>query len=124
LRLRRKRWEINPLRGELYWLDWNPARGSEQGGRRPALVIQTDPANQNPNYPNTIVAAVSTKGRQVPTHVEVSPTAENGLVDTSHVKCEQIMTISKERLLARIGVLSSGQMASVDASIKKALDLV
>ena len=33
-------------RGEIYWVDWNPGRGSEQSGLRPALVIQNDIGKQ------------------------------------------------------------------------------
>lgn len=38
-------------RGESRWVDWSPGRGSEQVGRRPALVVQTDAANRNARYP-------------------------------------------------------------------------
>src|SRR5579862_7740433 len=94
-----------PLRGQIYWVDWNPARGSEQAGRRPALVVQNDPFNRNTRYPNTIVVAVSTRGRDVPVHVMLEPTVENGLRERSYVKCEQVMTISKDRLEERIGTV-------------------
>jgi len=113
----------SPRRGELYWVDWNPARGSEQAGRRPGLIVQTDAANLNPNYPNTIVATVSTSGRQVPTHVHLAPSSENGLTEPSFVKCEQIMTVSKDRLVGRIGHISSEEGKAVDDSIKRALSL-
>ena len=53
----------NPKRFEIWLVNWNPGRGSEQEGLRPSLVIQTDAGNINPNYPNTIVLAISTKGR-------------------------------------------------------------
>lgn len=108
----------------MFWVDWNPARGSEQAGTRPALVVSTDAANQNPNYPNVIVATVSSQGRSVPTHVEVTPSPQNGLTRVSFVKCEQLMTISKARLGNKVGTLSQGHMATVDASIKKALSLL
>ena len=78
-----------PLRGDIFWLDWSPGRGSEQTGIRPALIIQADPGNTNPNYTLTIIATVSTKGRpNVPTHIEVQPTAENGLREISYIKAE------------------------------------
>jgi mRNA interferase MazF len=80
---------MKPERGELYWLDWNPGRGSEQLGRRPALIIQEDPATSNPRYPLTIVTAVSTQGRDFATHVAVQPSAENGLASLSYVKSKQ-----------------------------------
>ncbi len=94
-------------RGELYWLDWNPARGSEQAGRRPALVVQENPASANPNYPLTVVVAISTQGRAIATHVSIEPTALNGLSALSYAKCEQIQTVSKARLIQLIGVLET-----------------
>lgn len=111
------------VRGELYWVDWSPGRGSEQSGRRPALVIQENPASSNPNYPLTIVAAVSTQGRNFASHIPVQPTAENGLLVPSYVKCEQIQTVGKERLLQRIGLLDSAIMMRVEAALQKVLAL-
>src|SRR5579863_9334454 len=90
-------------RGEIYWVNWNPSRGSEQAGRRPALVVQENPASANPNYPLTIVVAVSIRGREVPSHIPVEPSELNGLSAASFVKCEQIQTVSKDRLETLIG---------------------
>lgn len=109
--------------GELYWLDWNSARGSEQAGRRPALVIQENPASANPNYPLTIVVAVSSQGRAIPTHVLLEPSANNGLSARSFVKCEQIQTVSKARLIQRIGVVDPEVLEEVEVALKKVLAL-
>lgn len=79
-------------RGEVWLVDWSPGRGSEQLGRRPAVVVQTNPANLNPRYPNTIVVAVSTSGREVPSHVKLEPSGANGLRKTSFARCEQLLT--------------------------------
>ncbi len=112
-------------RGQLYWLDWNPARGSEQAGRRPALVVQQNTASANPNYPLTIVAAVTTKGRDnVPSHVAIAPTPGNGLSAPSYVKCEQVQTVSKERLDAFIGELSDTDMERVSDALKRVFALL
>jgi len=111
-------------RGEIYWLDWSPGRGSEQTGLRPALVIQSDAGNTNPRYPLTLVTTVSTKGRLAsPTHVELQPSPANGLREVSYVKAEQIMTVAKERLLRRIGVLTALEMEHVDAALKRSQGL-
>jgi len=110
-------------RGDLYWLDWSPGRGSEQAERRPSLVVQTDAANQVQRYPNTIVVAVSRSGKPVPFHVPVSPDPLNGLRDSSYIKCEQIMTVSRDRLAERIGRLSETDLARVDEALRKVLGL-
>lgn len=113
----------NPKYFELWYIDWNPGRGSEQIGIRPALIIQNDSANQNDNYPNTIVLAVSTKGKKVSFHLEVKPSEKNCLKETSYIKCEQIMTISKDRLFNKIGTLEDIYRTDIENAMKKVLNI-
>ena len=111
-------------RGDLYWLDWSPGRGSEQTGMRPALIIQSDAGNRNPRYDLTIVATLSTKGKAtIPTHVELTPSPGNGLREVTYVKGEQIMTVAKERLRDRIGRVSEQDMNRVEAALKRSQGL-
>lgn len=110
-------------RGEIWAVDWTPGRGSEQTGLRPALVIQTDAACRNPKYPNVIVLAVSTSGRNVPFHIPLTPTQENGLRSPSFVKCEQILTISKERLRERLGAATADEMGAIEEAVVLVLAL-
>ena len=44
-------------RGEIYWVEFDPVKGSEQGGLRPALVVQNDVGNRH--SPTTVVVAVT-----------------------------------------------------------------
>jgi len=113
----------NPGRGQVWLVDWSPGRGSEQMGKRPALIIQTDAANTNPRYPNSIVLAISTKGHPVTSHVQIQPSAANGLHETSYVKCEQIITISKERLERSLGNLDFADLERVKHALKQVLVL-
>lgn len=110
-------------RGQIWLVDWSPGRGSEQLGKRPALIIQTDAANTNPRYPNTIVLTLSTKGLNVATHVRLDPDRTNGLRETSWVKCEQILTVSKERLMTLWGTISAVDLRKVEVATKTALSL-
>jgi len=89
-------------RGDIWFVDWSPGRGSEQAGMRPAVIIQTDAANRNPHYPNTIVLTISTKGKAVPFHVPVNPSEENGLQETSFVKCDSLKYPFRPALLMQI----------------------
>jgi len=133
---RRRRWRYvsyssrteNPepprlRRGQLYWISWEPGRGSEQRGRHPGLVIQCDPFNSSLRYTNTIVAAVSTVAHNVPVHVSVEPSEKNGLSRHSYVLCEQLMTIGRERLDGYIGELDAETMDRVDTALKRILSL-
>lgn len=109
-------------RGEIYWVDWSPGRGSEQSGRRPALVIQNDIGNQY--SPTTIIAAVSTQAppKSYPFHVRITPT-ESGLSADSVIKCEQIITIDKDRLGERIGSIPVARMRDVENALHRSLGL-
>ncbi len=105
-------------------MDWSPGLGAEQTGLRPALIIQNDSGNQAGSYPNTIVATISTKGRDIPFHVSLRPTKINGLEVLSYVKCEQILTVSKARLIGPSwGRLTEEEMSQVDEAIKRSLGL-
>jgi mRNA interferase MazF len=110
-------------RGDIWIVDWSPSRGSEQAGQRPAVVIQTDAANSNPRYPNTVILTISTKGKAVPFHVSVSPSGENGLREVSFVKCEQILTISKERLVRRVGNLEDEYLRAIAVVLRRILEI-
>ena len=108
-------------RGEIYWVDWNPARGSEQSGLRPALVIQNNTGNRY--SPTTIVAALTTAiEKPYPFLVKVT-TKESGLPKDSTVNLAVIMTINKTRLTDKCGELSEAKMAEVNKAIKASLEL-
>ena len=110
-------------RGDIWIVCWSPSRGSEQAGQRPAVVVQTDAANSNPHYPNTIVLTISTKGKAVPFHVSVSPSGGNGLREVSFVKCEQLLTISKERLVRRVGNLEDEYLRTIAVVLRRILEI-
>ncbi|SRR6266536_1997056 len=114
----------SPRRGEIWDVNWSPGRGAEQKGTRPALVIQNDRGNTSPSYPLTIVASMSRTERELPLHVRIAPSEENGLTDFTDVKCEQIMTIEKPRLIHRRGVITSEELGKVDVALKLSLNLL
>jgi mRNA interferase MazF len=108
-------------RGEIYWVNWNPARGSEQSGLRPALVIQNDTGNQH--SPTTIIAALTTAiTKPYPFTVKVAA-KESGLPKESMVNLAVIMTIDKARLTEKCGELSEAKMNEVNEAIKVSLGM-
>ena len=113
-----------PRRGEIWDVNWSPGRGAEQQGTRPALVIQNDRGNTSSTYPLTIVASMSRTERELPLHVRIAPSEENGLTDFTDVKCEQIMTIEKTRLIRLRGSINSEELSRVDTALKVSLSLL
>lgn len=108
-------------RGEIYWVDWSPGRGSEQSGVRPALVIQNDIGNR---FSSTIiVASISTVPERPYPFLIRFTVAESGLGQDSAVNLSQILTIDKMCLGDKCGELSPTKMAEVDEAIKTSLAL-
>src|SRR5947209_9792468 len=114
----------SPRRGEIWDVNWSPGRGAEQQGTRPALIIQNDRGNASVSYPLTIVASMSRTERELPLHVRITPSPENGLNDPTDVKCEQVMTIEKSRLLRRRGCISAEELGKVDIGLRLSLNLL
>ena len=114
----------SPRRGEIWDVNWSPGRGAEQKGTRPALIIQNDRGNASLSYPLTIVASMSRTERELPLHVRIAPSEENGLTDFTDVKCEQIMTIEKSRLVRRRGNITPDELSRVDVALKLSLNLL
>lgn len=110
-------------RGEVYWLSVRGSRGSEQAGRRPALVIQNDRGNESSD--STIVAYLTSRisERNYPMHVVVGSN-ESGLDGRSTVLLEQIQTVDQSRLGARTGMLLPQTMEEVDRAIHFSLGLM
>ena len=89
-------------RGDMFYADFSPVVGSEQGGVRPVLIIQNDMGNK---YSPTVIAAAITSQinkNKLPTHIEID-SEEFGLKSDSVVLTEQIRTIDKSRLKEKIG---------------------
>ena len=100
-------------RGEMYYADLSPVIGSEQGGKRPVLIIQNNIGNLY--SPTVIVAAMTGKVRRkakLPTHYIVN--GYGGLGEDSIILLEQIRTIDKRRLKKYIGKLFPAEMESVE----------
>jgi mRNA interferase MazF len=96
------------------------SRGSEQAGIRPALIIQNDIGNEKSL--TTIIAAISTTVKIYPMNVKINP-AESGLNKPSIIKTSQILTVSKERLMKKIGRVDRDTMQAVNTAIKLSLDI-
>lgn len=111
-----------PRRGDVFWVDFTPARGVEQQGRRPAVIIQNDTGNRA--APSTIVAAITRAPLRKPYPFAVHlPAGEGGLETAGYVNCAQIMTIDVGRLEKRTGSLSVDRMQAVDAALRYQLTL-
>ena len=110
-----------PVRGEVWLVDLNPVRGHEQAGKRPGLVVSVDLFNQGPAG-LVVILPITTKAKGIPFHVEIN-ISEGGLTKRSFIKCEDIRSIAKERLLKNVGRVSEETMKAVEDRLRILLNL-
>ncbi|MEU6041111.1 type II toxin-antitoxin system PemK/MazF family toxin [Actinomadura sp. NPDC047616] len=106
-----------PKWGEIYWVDFNPGRGSEQAGRRPGVVISQDSFNKS--MPVVSIAAVSSKIKPFNRIAPILP-ENNPLPQKSQILAFQILTVDQKRLDKYCGCLDDQQ----EIELKEALRLV
>ena len=109
-------------RGDIFYVDLNPVKGSEQAGRRPVLIIQNDIGNEY--APTVIIAPLTTRqfSKEYPTNVFVCKGTAN-LKEDSAILLSQIRTIDKKRCGRKVGTLPADLMEKVDEAIGISLGL-
>ena len=96
--------------------------GSEQGGKRPVVVLQNNIENRH--SPTLIVATVTTrmeKKKNQPTHVLVD--SNPAFEEPSMILLEQIFTIDKSRIERFMGYASKAEMLRIDMALLVSLAL-
>jgi mRNA interferase MazF len=104
-------------RGEVWWVEFDPAIGSEIRKTRPAVIVSNDAANRNLSRV-IVVALTSNTERVYPGNAVVSV---NGT--QSKAMADQIMTADKLRLQTKLGELSKSDMQAVDDALSLQLGL-
>lgn len=98
------------LRGQIYWADLGSARGHEQEGLRPVLVLSHDIFNTRSG--TAIVLAITSQPQRA--GYPLTLRLQNGrLPKPSWVKISQIRTVSTERLKKPLGTLSSEELGQI-----------
>lgn len=113
-------------RGDVFWVDLEPAVGSEAGKIRPAVIVSNDAANRFVEKRGRGVLAVvpltSNVARVYPFQVLV-PAADSGLPSDSKAQAEQVRAVAASRLRDRVGSLSSAVVERLDEALRLHLAL-
>jgi mRNA interferase MazF len=107
---------VQITRGQIWLADLNPSRGHEQAGKRPCLVISVDLFNQGASG-LVVVLPITSKEKGIPFHVEIAPNG-GGLKVKSFIKCEDVRSISVQRLDKCWGTVSSEILIVVEDRLR------
>jgi mRNA interferase MazF len=108
-------------RGEVWMVDFNPTRGHEQAGRRPALVVSINQLNHGPAQ-LVIILPITSKFRGIPTHVQIDP-PDGGLKKQSFALCEAMRSVSADRFAKRLGSVSPAILRAAEDRLRILLGL-
>ena len=100
------------MRGEVWWVEFDPAVGTEIRKTRPAVIVSNDAANRNLARV-VVVPLTSSTGRQYPGEALVSVDGQD-----SKAMADQIMAADKVRLKSRLGKLNKPDMQAVEDAIR------
>ena len=106
-----------PNRGDVVWVEFNPQAGSEQAGRRPALVIS--PRSYNRKAGLALVCPITSRIKGYPFEVELPP----GLKAKGAILCDHIKSLDwRARRATRWGAVPDPVMQEVTARILVLVD--
>ena len=103
--------------GEIWDVFLDPTLGSEQSGRRPAVIISGNLVNNNIRI--LIVCPLTSKLKNYEGNLILSPNERNGLKSKSEVMTIHIRSLAKERFKRKIGKLTNSEMSVILESLSK-----
>ena len=104
-------------RGEVWWVEFDPAIGSEIRKTRPAVIISNDSANRHIERV-VVIPVTSNAGRQYPGEAVICINGQD-----NKAMADQIMSADKSRLKNKLCVLSKTDMLAVEDAVKVHLAL-
>ncbi len=107
--------------GEIWLVDFAPKIGQEIDKKRPAIIVNHDSMGV---LQLKVVVPITDVGQIIKDwHIKLFPNSTNGLKKESAADCFQVKSISKERFVKQLGILSQNELDEVKLGLMKVLDL-
>ena len=101
---------------EIWYADLNPAKGREQADYRPVVIVSGNVLNK---YLDIVIACpLTTKIKRYKGNLVLQPSKQNGLAQPSEILVFHIRSLSKNRLVKKLGTITQNQLNE----IKQGLD--
>lgn len=108
---------INPRRGEVWRVDLNPVRGSEQGKTRPVVVLSQPPTGRASVRLCAMVVHHKREHNAFFWCVELEPTDDNGLTKASSADAAQTRALDIVRFDRKLGAVAPDEMELIAAAL-------
>lgn len=99
------------IRGEVWWVNFEPSMGGEVQKQRPAVIVSNDAANKHLNRVQ-VVPLTSRVGRVYPSEAVIEFAGKKG-----KALADQLATVSKQRLINYAGRVSTREMQQIERAI-------
>jgi mRNA interferase MazF len=105
--------------GEIWLTDLNPVKGSEQSGTRPVVILSGNLLNKH--LPLVICCPLTSKIKNYKGNIVLKPNSDNKLTQDSEILLFHIRSLSKDRLLRKIGCINKGDLELLKKSLTEIL---
>lgn len=104
---------------EIWYANLNPGKGSEQQGLRPVVIISGNLMNQ---YLSVVITCpLTTKIKNYKGNVVLEPNETNGLLEQSEIMIFHVRSVSKDRLVKKIGNISEKELSELKLGLNDIL---
>lgn len=107
---------------DVWFVNLNPARGTEPGKIRPCVIVQTNLLNQV-GHPSTLICPITTQLSDEENILRVKVEGkETGLDQETEILVDQIRALDNRRFLVKLGKISKEKALELRTKLKAIMD--